>query len=89
MCSTHWDRAAQVTPQLTTLMTMLTLESVTGASKTTLQQRNSLCYRSSGTPAPQYQIEVRLGPPAGLPLPELGAALRHAQGLLFGGFTYL
>jgi len=31
---------------------------------------------------PEYQIEIHLGHATGLTLPELDAALRHAQGLL-------
>ena len=78
------EPTAEVSRQLTTLMTMVTLQSVTDAT------RNRACLNGIRRPA-----DFRTGRPAGIPnrdppgplavgltLGELDAALRHAQGLL-------
>ena len=44
----HWNRPRRSPAQLTTLMTMVTLQSVTGTLETTWQQRNSSYCRFSG-----------------------------------------
>jgi hypothetical protein len=72
-----------VTSQLTTLMTMLTLESVTGSLEYDLATTEFIVLPIFGdAPAPQYQIEIRLAEPDTLTLDELGAALVGAQQLL-------
>lgn len=69
-----------VTPQLTTLMTMLTLESVTGTLEYDLATTEFIVLPIFGdAQAPQYQIEIRLAEPDTLTLDELGAALVGAQ----------
>ncbi|MGD1256802.1 MarR family transcriptional regulator [Mycobacterium seoulense] len=77
------EPTAQVTRQLTTLMTMVTLQSVTDALETDLAAAEFVVLPIFGQDGqPEYQIEIHLGRSAGLTLPELDAALRHAQGLL-------
>ena len=80
------EPTAQVTRQLTTLMTMVTLRSVTNALETELTATEFVVLPIFGQDGqPEYQIEIHLGRSAGLTLPELDAALRHAQGLLTAG----
>lgn len=77
------EPTAQVTRQLTTLMTMVTLQSVTHALETDLSTAEFVVvpiFAQDGQP--EYQIEIHLGHSAGLTLPELDAALRRAQALL-------
>jgi len=77
------EPTAQVTRQLTTLMTMVTLQSVTGALETELASTEFVVLPIFGPDGqPEYQIEIHLGHSGGLTLSELDAALRHAQGLL-------
>jgi DNA-binding IclR family transcriptional regulator len=78
---------AQVTRQLTTLMTRLTLRSVTDVLETELASTEFVVLPIFGNlgqseSQPEYQIEIHLGRSAGLTLATLDAALRDAQGLL-------
>jgi DNA-binding IclR family transcriptional regulator len=78
------EPTAQVTRQLTTLMTMVALQSVTDGLETELSSTEFVVLPIFGQDGqPEYQIEIHLGRSAGLTLAELDAALRHAQGLLF------
>ncbi len=82
------EPTAQVTRQLTTLMTMVTLQSVTGTLETDLPTTEFVVlpiFAHGGQP--EYQIEIHLGHSTGLTLPELDTALRHAQGLLTAAMT--
>lgn len=77
------EPTARITRQLTTLMTMVTLRSVTDVLETELATTEFVVlpiFAHDGQP--EYQIEIHLGHSAGLTLPELDTALRHAQGLL-------
>ena len=77
------EPTAQVSRQLTTLMTMVTLLSITDVLETELATTEFVVlpiFAQDGQP--EYQIEIHLGHSTGLTLPELDAALRHAQGLL-------
>lgn len=77
------EPTAQVTRQLTTLMTMATLQSVTRDLEKNLAAVEFVVlpiFARDGQP--EYQIEIHLGRSPGLTLPELDAALRHAQALL-------
>ena len=77
------ESTAQVTRQLTTLMTMITLQSVTDALETELPSTEFVVLPIFGQGGqPDYQIEIHLGRPAGLTLDALDAALTHAKGLL-------
>ena len=77
------EPTAQVTRQLTTLMTMVTLQSVTDALETDLAAAEFVVLPIFGHDGqPEYQIEIHLGRSTRLTLPDLDAALRHAQGLL-------
>jgi DNA-binding IclR family transcriptional regulator len=77
------EPTAQVTRRLTSFMTMVTLRSVTDALETDLAAAEFVVLPIFGHDGqPEYQIEIHLGRSAGLTLPELDAALRHAQGLL-------
>jgi DNA-binding IclR family transcriptional regulator len=77
------EPTAQVTRQLTTLMTMVTLQSVTDVLETELASTEFVVLPIFGQDGqPEFQIEIHLGRSAGLSLAELDAALRHAQGLL-------
>jgi hypothetical protein len=74
---------AEVSRQLTTLMTMVTLESVTDALETELASTEFVVLPIFGQDGqPEFQIEIHLGRSAGLTLGGLDDALRHAQGLL-------
>ena len=77
------EPTAQVTRQLTTLMTMVTLQSVTHALETKLASTEFVVLPIFGQDGqPEYQIEIHLGRPAGLSLAGLDSALKHAQSLL-------
>lgn len=77
------EPTAQVARQLTTLMTMVTLRSVTDALETELSTTEFVVLPIFGQDAqPEYQIEIHLSRPAGLTLGGLDAVLRQAQGLL-------
>src|SRR5271156_1597429 len=80
------EPTAQVTRQLSTLMTIVTLQSVTNALETELASTEFVVLPIFGQDGePEYQIEIHLGRSAGLTLAALDAALRHAQGLLTAG----
>ncbi len=80
------EPTAQVTRQLTTLMTMVTLQSVTDALETELATTEFVVLPIFGQDGqPEYQIEIHLGRSDELTLPALDAALRRAQGLLAAG----
>lgn len=82
------EPTAQVTRQLTTLMTMVTLQSVTHSLETDLATTEFVVlpiFAHDGQP--EYQIEIHLGHSTGLTMPELDAALRQAQGLLTDAVT--
>jgi DNA-binding IclR family transcriptional regulator len=80
------EPTAQVTRQLTTLMTMVTLRSVTDTLETELTSTEFVVLPIFGQDGqPDYQIEIHLGRSAGLTLAALDAALNHAQGLLTAG----
>lgn len=77
------EPTAHVTRQLTALMTMVTLQSVTDVLETQLSTAEFVVlpiFSHGGQP--EYQIEIHLGHATELTLPELDAALRHAQKLL-------
>lgn len=77
------EPTARVTRQLTTLMTMVTLRSVTGTLETELATTEFVVLPIFGRDGqPEYQIEIHLGRPAGLTLEALDAALRRAQEML-------
>jgi DNA-binding IclR family transcriptional regulator len=77
------EPTARVTRQLTTLMTMVTLLSVTDVLETDLAAAEFVVLPIFGRDGqPEYQIEIHLGGAVGLTLPALDTALRHAQGLL-------
>lgn len=77
------EPTARVTRQLTTLMTMVTLQSVTATLETDLATAEFVVLPIFGPDGqPEYQIEIHLGHADGLTLTELDAALRRAQGLL-------
>ncbi len=77
------EPTAQVTRQLTTLMTRVTLRSVTDTLESNLAATEFVVLPIFGRDGqPEHQIEIHLGRPAGLTLPVLDTALRHAQGLL-------
>ncbi len=80
------EPTARVTRQLTTLMTMVTLRSVTDALETELASTEFVVLPIFGQDGqPEYQIEIHLGRTAGLNLAGLDAALRHTQGMLAAG----
>jgi DNA-binding IclR family transcriptional regulator len=80
------EPTAQVTRQLTTLMTMVTLQSITDTLETDLASTEFVVLPIFGSDGqPEYQIEIHLGASAGLTLPALDTALQHAQGLLGAG----
>lgn len=73
----------QVTRQLSLLMTMVTLQSVTHDLETHLQAAEFVVLPIFGRNGqPEYQIEIHLGQAESLTAGELDAALRHAQRLL-------
>jgi DNA-binding IclR family transcriptional regulator len=78
--------ATSMTRQLSTLMTMVTLQSVTRTLKTDLATTEFVVLPIFGnTGQPEYQIEIHLGRTDGLTLDELDAALRSAQDRLAPG----
>lgn len=80
------EPTAQVTRRLTTLMTMVTLQSVTDALETELASTEFVVLPIFGQDGqPEYQIEIHLGRSAGPSLAALDAALLHAQRLLTAG----
>ncbi len=82
------EPTAQVTRQLTNLMTMVTLQSVTDVLETSLSTTEFVVLPIfGGDGQPEYQIEIHLGHSAGLTLSKLEDALRHAQGLLTAAVT--
>ncbi|MDT5347889.1 MAG: hypothetical protein QOH91_1176, partial [Mycobacterium sp.] len=82
------EPTAQVTRQLTTLMTMVTLQSVTDVLETELAAAEFVVLPIFGRDGqPEYQIEIHLGRSAGLTLAALEAALRRAQESLAVGIT--
>ncbi len=77
------EPTVEVSRQLTTLMTMVTLQSVTDALETELASTEFVVLPIFGQDGqPEYQIEIHLGRSAGLTLKALAAALHHAQELL-------
>lgn len=77
------EPTAQITRQLTTLMTIVTLQSVTDMLETELTTTEFVVLPIFGRDGqPEYQIEIHLGRSAGLTLTELDDALRYAQQLL-------
>ena len=80
------EPTARVTRQLSTLMTMVTLQSVTDVLETELATTEFVVVPIFGRDGqPEYQIEIHLGGRDELTLPELNAALDHAQSLLRPG----
>ncbi|OBK15834.1 MarR family transcriptional regulator [Mycobacterium asiaticum] len=74
------DRVAR---QLTALMTMMTLRSVTDVLETELPATEFVVLPILGRDGqPEYQIEIHLGGAVGLTLEQLDSALQHAQRLL-------
>lgn len=79
------EPTAQVTRRLTTLMTMVTLQSVTSSLENDLPTTEFVVLPIFGPGGqPDYQIEIHLGRSPGLTLPQLNTALGHAQRLLAG-----
>ncbi|MCV7378236.1 MarR family transcriptional regulator [Mycobacterium alsense] len=77
------EPTARVAHQLTTLMTMVTLESVTDTLETRLASTEFVVLPIFGRDGqPEYQIEIHLGRQPGLTPAELDAALRRAQAML-------
>jgi len=80
------EPTGQVTRQLTTLMTMVTLQSITDTLETDLASTEFVVLPIFGQNGqPEYQIEIHLGGCAGFTAATLDAALAHAQGLLSAG----
>ena len=77
------EPTVEVSRQLTMLMTMVTLQSVTDALEKELASTEFVVLPIFGQDGqPEYQIEIHLGRSAGLTLKALDAALHHAQELL-------
>jgi DNA-binding IclR family transcriptional regulator len=77
------EPTAQVTRELSTLMTMVTLQSVAHVLETDLASTEFVVLPIFGRDGqPEYQIEIHLGGRDELTLSDLDAALRHAQTLL-------
>ncbi|MBO0865060.1 MAG: MarR family transcriptional regulator [Mycobacterium sp.] len=77
------EPTAQVTRQLNTLMTMVTLQSVTRVLETELAAAEFVVLPIFGRDGqPAYQIEIHLGGSQAPTLEELDAALTHVQTLL-------
>jgi DNA-binding IclR family transcriptional regulator len=73
----------RVTRELTTLMTIVTLQSVTGVLETELPSTEFVVLPIFGRNSqPEYQIEIHLGGRGQLHLPDLDDALHQAQKLL-------
>jgi DNA-binding IclR family transcriptional regulator len=80
------EPATSVTRQLSTLMTMVALQSVTRTLETDLVTAEFVVLPIFGTTGqPEYQIEIHLRHTDGLTLDGLDAALRSAQDLLAPG----
>ena len=80
------EPTAQVARELNTLMTIVTLQSVTRSLETDLASTEFVVLPIFGRDSqPKYQIEIHLGGRSHLALPDLEAALRHAQALLRPG----
>ena len=80
------EPTAQVTRELNSLMTIVTLESVTRSLEKDLPATEFVVLPIFGREhQPEYQIEIHLGGRSQLALPELEDALRHAQALLRPG----
>ena len=80
------EPTAQVTRELNALMTIVTLQSVTGRLETELASTEFVVLPIFGRDSqPEYQIEIHLGGRSELALPELDDTLRHAQTLLRPG----
>lgn len=80
------EPTAQVARELNTLMTIVTLQSVTHSLETDLASTEFVVLPIFGRDSqPEYQIEIHLGGRSRLTLPDLEAALRHAQALLRPG----
>ncbi|MGA8327885.1 MAG: MarR family transcriptional regulator [Mycobacterium sp.] len=80
------EPTAQVTRELNTLMTIVTLQSVTRVLETELSSTEFVVVPIIGSDGqPEYQIEIHLGGRDDLALADLDAALRHAQALLSPG----
>jgi DNA-binding IclR family transcriptional regulator len=77
------EPTAQVTRELNTLMTIVTLQSVTRVLETDLASTEFVVLPIFGHDGqPEYQIEIHLGGRDELALADLDAALRHAQAML-------
>jgi DNA-binding IclR family transcriptional regulator len=80
------EPTTQVTRELNTLMTIVTLQSVTGMLETELPSTEFVVLPIFGRDSqPEYQIEIHLGGRGEWTLPDLDDALRHAQALLRPG----
>jgi DNA-binding IclR family transcriptional regulator len=80
------EPTAQVTRELGTLMTIVTLQSVTSVLETELVSTEFVVLPIFGRDGqPEYQIEIHLGGRSALALSDLETALRHAQALLRPG----
>jgi DNA-binding IclR family transcriptional regulator len=80
------EPTSQVTRELNTLMTIVTLQSVTGALETELPSTEFVVLPIFGRDSqPEYQIEIHLGGRGEWDLSDLDDALRHAQELLSPG----
>jgi DNA-binding IclR family transcriptional regulator len=80
------EPTAQVTRQLSTLMTMVTLRSVTHVIEIELASTEFVVLPILGRDGqPEYQIEIHLAGRDELTLADLESALRHAQLLLRSG----
>jgi DNA-binding IclR family transcriptional regulator len=80
------EPTTQVTRELNTLMTIVTLQSVTDRLETELPSTEFVVLPIFGRDSqPEYQIEIHLGGRGEWNLPDLDDALGHAQGLLRPG----
>jgi hypothetical protein len=80
------EPTTQVTRELNTLMTIVTLQSVTGMLETELSSTEFVVLPVFGRDGqPEYQIEIHLGGRGEWSLPDLDDALHHAQALLRPG----
>jgi DNA-binding IclR family transcriptional regulator len=80
------EPTTQVTRELNTLMTIVTLQSVTGVLETELPSTEFVVLPIFGRDSqPEYQIEIHLAGRGEWSLPDLDDALQHAQTLLRPG----
>ena len=80
------EPTTQVTRELNTLMTIVTLQSVTGVLETELPSTEFVVLPIFGRDSqPEYQIEIHLGGRGESTLPDLDEALHRAQALLRPG----